>query len=404
MLATPRIGGPQPTSPYRLPLVLTHLGLDLLFLVPDRSGGRETYVRELLQEVRAARPDLRITAFVNRETATRGEGSWSAEADTTVLLPRASARSRPAWAVAEIGALPRAAEGAGVDVLHSPANFGPWSGRFARVLTVHDTTHRDVPDATSRAARWGTEALMRPAMVRAHAVLTGSHTAAADIEALGVKAAKIQVAHHGVVPPVLGLDGTATRMSLGAECRVIALVVATHLPHKNLRRLLAGLARIPAPARPLLVLAGQGTDAPELAVLSSELDIASDVRGLGVQEPQALQRLFSAADLLVTATLQEGFGLTVVEGMAHGLPVAASDLPVLREVAGQCEVAWFDPMSPDAIGGAMRRLSNDPALRARLGAAGRNHAERFSWRASAAITLGAYDRALQVRALSLGVS
>ena len=75
-----------------------HLGLDLLFLVPGASGGRETYARELTAAMRAQRDDLRVTAFVNRETAAIGHGFWRDLADDTVVLRGASALDRRRWA------------------------------------------------------------------------------------------------------------------------------------------------------------------------------------------------------------------------------------------------------------------------------------------------------------------
>src|SRR5688500_17623981 len=97
-----------------------HVGWDLLFLEPGASGGRDTYARELLRELRGRRPDLRITAFVNRDTASAGPGFWAELSDRAVVLPRVTPQRRIAWAAGEIVALPRAAARAGVDVLHSP--------------------------------------------------------------------------------------------------------------------------------------------------------------------------------------------------------------------------------------------------------------------------------------------
>ena len=76
-----------------------HVGLDLLFLVPGASGGRETYARELSTALRAARPDLRLTAFVNRETAAGGPGFWEQAADRTVVLRRVAAQAPVTWAL-----------------------------------------------------------------------------------------------------------------------------------------------------------------------------------------------------------------------------------------------------------------------------------------------------------------
>ena len=105
-----------------------HLGLDLLFLVPGETGGREAYSRELLTALREAAP-LHVTTFLNRETAAHGRGWWSELADRTLVLPRTWARRPLEWALGEGVALGRAAAATGVDVLHSPANLGSPGGR-----------------------------------------------------------------------------------------------------------------------------------------------------------------------------------------------------------------------------------------------------------------------------------
>ena len=76
--------------------------------------------------------------------------------------------------------------------------------------------------------------------------------------------------------------------------------------------------------------------------------MAEDVRLLGAVDADRLEALYAAAALVVTATRFEGFGLPVLEAMARGVPVACSDLAVLREVAGDAAV-WLDPGAPPSI-------------------------------------------------------
>ena len=210
-----------------------HVGLDLLFLIPGESGGRETHVRGLLGALREARPDLRLTAFVGPEVA--GPGFWTEHADRTVVLPRASARRRLAWAAGEALGVARAAAHAGVDVLHSPANFGPAAGPFARVLTLHDLLFRLRPEHVGAAMRWGTEALVPPAARRAHRVLTVSAASRDDIvRELRVAPERVEVVPNGIEPPARAGDAAAGRARLEAGERRVLLSVATDLPHKNL--------------------------------------------------------------------------------------------------------------------------------------------------------------------------
>jgi glycosyltransferase involved in cell wall biosynthesis len=341
-----------------------HLGLDLLFLVPGETGGRETYARELLPALRDVAPDLRVTTFLNAETAAAGPGWWNECADRSLVLRRVSARRAPSWALGELEGVARAAGRAGVDVLHSPANFAPWHGRFARVLTLHDVLFRKAPEHVTTVLRAGTEALLPRAVRRAHRVITVSEASRDAIVAeLGVPADRVAVIPNGVT-----VRGD----------RTVVLALATNLPHKNLEGLLAGHARLAE--RPLLAIAGHRTETLQ----------GDDVRALGALPPDRLEDLWAAADAAITTTLYEGFGLPVLEAMAHGVPVAASDLPVLREVAGNLAV-WLDPRDPASIAAALERVL------AADGAPGRERAARFTWRAAAERTLETYERARACR-------
>jgi glycosyltransferase involved in cell wall biosynthesis len=377
-----------------------HLGLDLLFLVPGASGGRETYARELTSAIRAQRNDLRVTAFVNRETAAVGQGFWHDVADDTVVLSGASAVDRRRWAVGELVMLPRAAARQRVDVLHCPANFAPLHGPFARVLTLHDLVFRRLPDAVPTLVRWGTEATVPLGARRAHRIITGSDAARDDIVAeLKLARDRIDVIPHGIaaVPSVPDAALARMRARLAAGGRPIALSVATDVPHKNLAVLLRALTLLAPEERPLLAFAGSGTDAGELPGLVGELDLGDDVRILGAVARDDLEALYAQAHVLVTATLYEGFGLPVLEAMARGVLVACSDLPVLREVAGG-DAEMLDPREPASIAAALRRLLSGDAELERRREAGRGRAAGHTWSSAARQTLRVFDEAVAARA------
>jgi glycosyltransferase involved in cell wall biosynthesis len=376
-----------------------HLGLDLLFLVPGASGGRETYARELTTAIRAQRDDLRVTAFVNRETAAIGHGFWRDLADNTVVLRGASALDRRRWALGELVLLPRGGGRGGGEVRHRPANFAPLHGPFARVLTLHDLIFRRLPDTVPTPLRWGTEATVPPAARRAHRIITGSDAARDDIVSeLKLRHDLIDVIPHGIAAPPEVPEAAVARMRerVAAGGRPVALSVATDVPHKNLAALVRGLALLAPDERPVLVFAGFGTDAGVLPGLVGELGLGDDVRVLGAVAPEDLEALYAQADVLVTPTLYEGFGLPVLEAMARGVLVACSDLPVLREVAGE-EAELMDPHDPASIAAALRRLLSDDPDHERRREAGRERAARYTWAAAATQTLRVLDEAAAAR-------
>ena len=136
------------------------VGLDLLFLVPGETGGRETYARELVRGLVAERPDLELTALVNRETRP-ATGSGARRRAWCGWTPPASRAAR-----GRSGELRAAAAGARAG--STSCTRSRTSGRLARraaarVLTVHDVLWRRLPDAVPTAMRLGDERARRPA-------------------------------------------------------------------------------------------------------------------------------------------------------------------------------------------------------------------------------------------------
>lgn len=374
-----------------------HVGLNLVFLVPGEQGGMEVYARELLRALPAERPDLRITAFVNREARAAG-GEWDEFAEV-VEVP-VFARSRVQWVRGEQQLLPGLARRAGVDVLHSLASTSPARGRFRRVVTIHDLLYRVVPDAHFGVLGLGMRVLIPTAAHRAHRVICDSRSTRADVRRhLHVPDRKLDVVPLGVGTTIAGdpQPAAALRARHALGDRRVALSVSAKRPHKNLMRLLEALAAISEERRPVLVVPGYPTPYERtLRERAAALGIAADLRLLDWVSGPELEGLYALADVFVFPSLYEGFGLPVLEAMRRGVPVACSDRSSLPEVAGDAALL-FDPEDPRAITAAIERLLGDPAEAGRLRAAGRAQAARFTWAATARATADSYERAMARR-------
>jgi glycosyltransferase involved in cell wall biosynthesis len=371
-----------------------HIGLNLLFLVPDETGGMEVYARHLIESLVKVRPDLRLTAFVNRNAAGR-PGPWN-ELLPSVTVP-VNSRNRAAWVLADQSMLPPMAAARRVDLLHSLANLAPAWGPYRRLLTVHDLIHKTFPEAHAGLRAHALSAVMPLGIRRSHRLIAISRSTRDDLVTLFQEPPeKIDVVPQGVgqAHPELAKTEAEVRAELAAGERPIALSLSAKRPHKNLPRLLDALAQIPAERRPLLVIPGYPTwHEGELREHARRLGIEDDVRFLGWVEAAEVESLYAVSALFVFPSYYEGFGLPVLEAMQRGVPVACSNRTSLPEVAGGAAL-MFDPDKPAEIAAAMERVLAGGDEVERLRAAGLERARRFTWDETARLTAESYERAL----------
>jgi glycosyltransferase involved in cell wall biosynthesis len=372
-----------------------HVGLNLIFLVPDETGGMEVYARELIPALLEQAPaGTRFTAFINREAAAQA-GPWG-ELLPAVTVP-VHARDRVQWVLGEQLLLPRLAARADVDLVHSFASTAPLRGRFARVVTIHDLIYARFPDAHAGIRDRGMRVLVPAAARRSDRVIADSQSTREDlVELLGLDPARIDVVALGLGAAQRAQPSsereTRERFALG-ERRVL-LSLSAKRPHKNLSALIDALAELAPERRPVLVLPGYPTaHEAELREHASARGVHDDVRFPGWVTAEQVEGLWRLASAFVFPSLYEGFGLPVLEAMARGVPVACSNASSLPEVAGEAALL-FDPRNPKQIAEALERLLSDDELRERLSALGRERAARFTWERAATETLASYAAAL----------
>ena len=169
------------------------------------------------------------------------------------------------------------------------------------------------------------------------------------------------------------------------------LFMGTIEPRKNLSRLLQAAELAGKRAGPLVIAGAHGWGSDEVAARIQSLRRAGRVTYLGYVPDSARPALINGARGFVYPSLYEGFGLPVLEAMACGVPVLASNVSSLPEVVGSAGLL-LDPGDVDAIAQGMIRLWEDEALRRDLSARGLEQARGFSWERTASQTLKAYTR------------
>jgi phosphatidylinositol alpha-mannosyltransferase len=126
-----------------------------------------------------------------------------------------------------------------------------------------------------------------------------------------------------------------------------------------------------------LIVLGDGPDRARLEAMAKEFDVPATFFG-AIREKRP--DFFASADLLVCPTTIASFGITLLEGMAAGLPIVASDIDGFREILthGQ-EGLLVDTDNPEVLSDALADLLNNPDRRRQLGEAGRKTAARYDW-------------------------
>ena len=219
-------------------------------------------------------------------------------------------------------------------------------------------------------------AMILAAAARCAAIITVSSALKRALVDMGVAESKITVLRNGVdLDLFYPEDRTQARNSLALKGFVIASV-GNLIPLKGHDLVIRALADLPDAQ---LVIAGKGPDLNELQGLAADLGVAERVRFLGAVPQTMLRTLYSAADCLALASMREGWPNVLLEAMACGTPVVASNVGGIPEIIGKAEAGRiFSDRSAEAILMSLRELRENLPHRQHT----RAYAEQFGWQAT----------------------
>jgi len=363
--------------------------------VPRETGGSELYARRLIPALLAADPTLRLVLYAADEAVSSlAAEPWAGELELVRVPVRARSRSRRV--LAEQTLLRSALGRKDVDLLHNLFSTAPALPGVPQVTTILDVVYKRFPETHAGLLGRGLGLLVALAARRSRRILTLSEAAKQDIiRFLGVEGSLIDVTPLGpaLAKDVEPLAEAEIRRRLDLEGEPIVLTVSAKRPHKNLKRLIEAVTRLPSP-KPVLVVPGYPTPfEEELRAWSASIPGGERIRFTGWVDDPTLEALYRAATCFVFPSLAEGFGLPVLDALVRGVPVACSNTSSLPELAGDAAV-YFEPNEIDSIAGALRRLLEDESLRRHLAERGIEQARKFSWERTASRTLESYERAL----------
>lgn len=286
-------------------------------------------------------------------------------------------------------AVPRVLKKIGADVFFSPDSFCSLASDVRTVMTVHDLIPIHQPEQVPFVPRIFYQKFLPKYIRRADHLVTVSEFVKNDLaETLKIPSEKITAAPNGcrqIFQPISGKEKAAVRSEFSAGQPYFFYAGSIH-PRKNLARLIRAFdifKEKSGGSAVRLLVGGRFLQAtPEVRLAFEKSKHRADIQFLGYLPDDVLAKLTAAALALTFVSLDEGFGLPILEAMRCDTPVLCSDRSSMPEVAG--EAAFLvNPFSEEEIGEAMLLLFENENLRGKLVQAGRLQREKFSWDKSA---------------------
>lgn len=345
------------------------MALDATYLVDPHPSGIAVYSRELLDGLARAHPQDRFLHLYRPKQFRQSVPPTLPNVRARMLLP----------------GLPAAP-------LHKPDVFHALNQRvdqrYAKrvITTFHDlfvlTGEYSSAEFRTRFAKQARDAAARSDLI----IAVSEFTKRQVTDLLNVNASNVRVVPHGVHvphdPPPL------------AQRRKMILCVGALQIRKNVTRLVEAFENISAPIREdwNLVLAGSIAGFGASAILDriERSPIAAQIHLPGYVNLSDLSQLYRRAQIFAFPSLDEGFGIPILEAMANGIPVLTSDRSALPEVAGNA-AALVDPFNTDDMTQKLSELMNSERLRENLRMLGTERAKLFPWSSAVAGTYAAYS-------------
>jgi glycosyltransferase involved in cell wall biosynthesis len=346
----------------------------------ERPSGFRRYLESLLPALLDTDDELELVLFSH-------QGSARAVVDSPrvgIHLVRGAGTTllRPIW---DLWQLPPHLRRAAPDVFFSAYGSVPGASGIPTVISIQDVAFLKRPDLLPLRYRtvWRWSSRRWPGCA---ACLVPSAATRADVLALtDVAPDRIQVVPHGVdrrFGPSSGERRAEARRRFGLNAP-FALWVGTREPRKNLGLLIEVFTRLNSDRTepvPLVLVGGPGWGGRPTALDRPWIRVLEGV------DDESLAALYGAASVFVFPSLDEGFGLPVIEAMACGTAVVAADAGSLPEVAGSAALI-VAPDDPEGWTDAVRRVLSDADLRRNLKRRGLERARAFTWRRAAEETL-----------------
>ena len=288
-----------------------------------------------------------------------------------------------------------------IDIFHCPFSGLPFLQPCPMIATIHDLTYEIHPEWFTLRSRISSQVLSRWAAKTARKIIAISeHTKKDIIEKYHVSEERIEVIYLAPEECYKQITDKAILNSVkskyGISKNFLLHVGAIHT-RRNIERLIKVFSRLRREGFDLqLVLIGSlmHLKTIDLNHYIKELGLEGEVMHIDYVPDEDLICLYNAAKLFVYPSLYEGFGLPLVEAMACGTPVVASNASCIPEVVGDAGIL-FDPYNEEEILDSIKIVLNDKSTWEALSIKGLRRAKQFSWSSAAKQTIELYNKAVK---------
>ncbi|MGP1383521.1 MAG: glycosyltransferase family 4 protein [Thainema sp.] len=294
---------------------------------------------------------------------------------------------------------------------HSDGYLSRWlqNYRYPNIVTCHDLINLINPETfqgrarlplvSMTAWRWGVEG-MRHAD---HVITVSSYTKQDVVQHLGITSSTITVIPNAVDTVFRCLPAEeiqSVRNHYGLTSDTLCLLnVGSNNSRKNISGILAAIVKLNDQEIPVhFWKVGADFNAEQKQFIQDHA-LSSCVSYLGQPDEPHLVQLYNAADCLMAPSFYEGFGLTILEGMACGTPVVTANISAMPEVAGDSAIL-VDPFDVSAIAQAVHNLYRNPSLCQELVHKGLEHVKRFTWEGTGEQVAKVYEKVLESSSIS----
>jgi glycosyltransferase involved in cell wall biosynthesis len=285
---------------------------------------------------------------------------------------------------------------------HSNAHVAYWLKKLKKpiIVTCHDLVQFIYPEILKGQSRFPAFSLASweysvKGMKYANCVVAVSENTATDVyQMLGIEAQRVVVVPNGVEssfhPLSLEKAESFRQQHQRSPDEICLLNVGSTHQRKNIPTILSVLKILKDRGVPVRLWRTGGAFMADQEAFIKENKLHQDILNFSTPDKDSLIQLYNAADVLLAPSLYEGFGLTILEAMACGLPIITSNVSSIPEVVGDGAI-MIPPMDSQAISEAVVHLKQNDIYRQELIERGLARAKKFTWEKSAEHLVHVYE-------------